>query len=82
MNMGGLIGLVATVTPFVFVLAIIYMGHRHAERKRELDLERNKTDDRDYDDLADIAQRMERRIEALEQLLDAEQPDWRANREH
>jgi phage shock protein B len=78
---GQLIALVGIVAPFAFVLAIIWMGmHYGHKRKVSRDQERRQAaqaPNEDYQALQALARRMEQRIEALEKLLDAEDPDWR-----
>lgn len=66
-----LIPLTAIVGIFI---VLPYMLLRHNAHKRELELKHRSQAD---SQLTDVAQRMERRIEALEQLLDVEVPGWR-----
>ena len=79
--MGAIIPLVGILTPFVFVLVMVRMILAHKERRRQE--AREVTSDVTTDaELAALAERMEKRIDALEQILDAEAPGWRKKYEH
>ncbi|HEY0975627.1 MAG TPA: envelope stress response membrane protein PspB [Solimonas sp.] len=66
-----LIPLVAIVSLFVVLPAMIL---RHIERKRALEAQKH---DGVSDELLQVAERMEKRIDALERILDVEVPGWR-----
>lgn len=68
-----LIPLVAVSGIFI---VLPYLVLRHLAHKRELEFKHGGQTQADAQ-LVELAQRMERRIEALEQLLDVEVPGWR-----
>lgn len=76
--MEDLIPLVAIVCIFVVLPALImqFIAKMRETRSRESDADRSASAD-----LARTAERMERRIDALERILDTEAPGWR-NRHH
>ena len=57
----------------VAIIRIIFDRPRHARRGAE-DTARTT---QDFAEMAALAERLNRRIESLEQLLDATQPEWR-----
>ena len=79
--MGEFTGLMAVVMPFGMVIAIVWLSLHHKTRRRELEAERHMSGKTDAK-LLDIAEKMERPIESLEQILDAEAPGWRKRHEH
>lgn len=75
------IPLFAIATPFVFVIAIVWLKLHYKERNRQYREAEQTGADRD-EDLLRIAERLEQRIATLEKILDAEAPDWRKTHEH
>jgi phage shock protein B len=77
-----IVALVAEVIPFVFVISIVWlvMHYRHIRRAaKEIPAAVNASNAQ----LMSVAERMEHRIDALEEILDAEAPGWREKyREH
>lgn len=73
--MEDIVPLVAVVSPFAFALGIVWMilHYRDRRKQRETQLPQGT----DHARLEVLAEKMERRIEALEQILDAEAPGWR-----
>lgn len=69
-----LIPLVAIVSLFVVLPG---MAMYFADRKRRWQHEQQTAKPNGTPELHALAERMERRIEALEQILDAESPGWR-----
>lgn len=68
--------------PFIVaIVAIIFIGmpsvflHYYSELRKTKSI--SSDDERMMDDLWRTAQRLERRVEALETILDKEAPDWR-----
>lgn len=65
----------------IAIVAIIFVGcpavfmHYQAELRKTKSI--SADDERLVDDLWKTAQRLERRVEALETILDKEAPDWR-----
>lgn len=75
-----LIPLVAIVCLFVILPG---MAMFFADRKRRFKEQQSSRTTTDSAALLSLADRMEHRIEALEQILDAESPGWRKKyREH
>jgi phage shock protein B len=68
------IPLVAIISLFVVLPG---MAMYFADRKRRWQQDQAGAAGADYSRLLSIAERMERRIEALEKILDAESPGWR-----
>lgn len=70
------------VIPLVAILSIFVvlpgMAMYYADRKRTRQHERETVGQRANDEMLALADRMEKRIEALERILDAEAPGWRA----
>ena len=69
-----LIPLVAVISIFVVLPG---MAMYFADRKRRWQHEQAAKPAAANSELASLAERMERRIEALEQILDVESPGWR-----
>jgi len=65
----------------VAIVAIIFVACPAVFFHYRMELRKTKTistdDERLVDDLWKTAQRLERRVEALETILDKEAPDWR-----
>ncbi len=74
--MGEMIWVVAVVA-IVFVACPAVFMHYQAELRKTKSI--STDDERLVDDLWKTAQRLERRVEALETLLDKEAPDWRSD---
>lgn len=75
-----LIPLVAIISLFVILPG---MAMFFADRKRRFKAEQEGRTTTDSSALISLADRMERRIDALEQILDTESPGWRKKyREH
>jgi phage shock protein B len=70
---GELIGLVAVLAPFVFVLALVWMVMHFRRSARAVDDEKRTPPA----ELIRRAEAMEHRIDALERILDTESPGWR-----
>ncbi|MBI2384259.1 MAG: envelope stress response membrane protein PspB [Gammaproteobacteria bacterium] len=62
---------------FLIFVAPLWLFLHYRERQRLRELAAPKGSGAAGADLTALAQRMERRIEALESLLDAETPGWR-----
>lgn len=75
--MENVIGLVAVVAPFAFVIALVGMILHFKDRRRIHELQMASTSGKRDTELLAIAEKMEQRIDALEQILDAESPGWR-----
>lgn len=73
--MEDIVPLVAVISPFAFTLVLIWMVLHYRDRRRahEAQTPRNV----DHVRLEAVAEKMEKRIDALEQILDAEAPGWR-----
>lgn len=65
----------------VAIVAIIFIGMPATFMHYQTELRKTKSissdDERLVDDLWKTAQRLERRVDALETILDKEAPDWR-----
>ena len=65
----------------IAIVAIIFVGMPAVFLHYQTELRKTKSistdDERLMDDLWKTAQRLERRVEALETILDKEAPDWR-----
>jgi phage shock protein B len=70
-----LVPLFAIVCLFVILPG---MGMWFADRQRRWKSQQNADSQVANDDLLRLAERMEKRIEALEKILDAEAPNWRS----
>lgn len=70
-----IIPLVAIISLFVILPGMVMF---FADRKRRWQHEQTGAVKTDQTQLVSIAERMERRIEALEKILDAESPGWRS----
>lgn len=68
-------GIIAIVSPFVFVLSLIWLILHYRDRRRKH--ESSSPGTVAGAELERLADRMEKRIDALEQILDAEAPGWR-----
>jgi phage shock protein B len=75
----GLFSFLKLVTIFAFVLGIIFIskmgGHRHRHHWRSR--APAGEDQAILDDIARVAERMEQRLEALEKILEADDPKWK-----
>ena len=69
----------------IAIVAIIFVACPAVFLHYQTELRKTKSisadDERLVDDLWKTAQRLERRVEALETILDKEAPDWRENHE-
>ena len=67
--------------PVIAIVAIIFVACPAVFLHYQTELRKTKSisadDERLVDDLWKTAQRLERRVEALETILDKEAPDWR-----
>ena len=65
----------------VIIVAIIFIGCPAVFFHYQMEMRKTKSistdDERLVDDLWKSAQRLERRVDALETILDKEAPDWR-----
>lgn len=70
----------APIIVFLVIVAPIWIivHYRTMRRRDELEIKRKQTVD--SDELQELADRLERRVEALETILDDEVPGWRKNR--
>lgn len=75
--MGDIVALVGVIVPFAFVICLVFMILHFKERKRMHEANFTQVAGKNDRELMAIADRMEKRIEALEQILDAESPGWR-----
>lgn len=66
---------VVAVVAIIFVACPAVFLHYSAELRKTKSI--SPDDERLVDDLWKTAQRLERRVEALETILDKEAPDWR-----
>ena len=73
--MEDLVPVVAVLSPFVFVLCLIWLILHYRDRRRKHEVSNPAVIA--SVDLERLADRMEKRLEALEQILDAEAPGWR-----
>lgn len=74
--MEDVVALAGVMVPFLFVIAIVWLVMHYKERRhmrKEIPAAVNASNAQ----LMTMAERMERRIDALEQILDAEAPGWR-----
>ncbi|NOX82796.1 hypothetical protein MNBD_ALPHA05-2361 [hydrothermal vent metagenome] len=71
----GDMGWIVAVVAIIFVACPAVFMHYQAELRKTKSI--STDDERLVDDLWKTAQRLERRVEALETLLDKEAPDWR-----
>lgn len=67
--------MVVAIVAIVFVACPAVFMHYQAELRKTKSI--STDDERLVDDLWKTAQRLERRVEALETILDKEAPDWR-----
>lgn len=78
--------IIEALIPLVAVLSIFVvlpgMAMYFADRKRQWQAAQGAAPARDNQQLVQIAERMEKRIEALEKILDSEAPNWRKKYEH
>ncbi|MDD3762550.1 MAG: envelope stress response membrane protein PspB [Nevskiales bacterium] len=75
--MGDYVALVSVIMPFAFVIALVGMILHFKDRRRAHEAMMAQATGNREEELLAIADRMERRIDALEQILDAESPGWR-----
>lgn len=69
-----LLKLVAILSPFLFILSLVWLILHYRDRRRS---EVKQPATAISADLEVRAEKMEQRIDALEQILDAEAPGWR-----
>lgn len=68
--------------PFATAIAIVWIVlHYRSQRRREREASAG-VQRRSEHELNALAESMEKRIQALEQILDAEAPGWRKKHEH
>lgn len=75
--MGDIVALFGVIVPFAFVICLVFMILHFKERRRMHEASLHQVAGKNDRELMAIAERMEKRIEALEQILDAESPGWR-----
>ena len=75
--MEALVPLFAIFMVFGFPVAIVWIHHHYKHKRQAEDAGRNEAARASQGQLLDLADRMEKRIEALEKILDAEAPGWR-----
>ncbi len=68
-------GFVVAIVAIIFVACPAVFMHYQTELRKTKSI--SVDDERLVDDLWKTAQRLERRVETLETLLDKEAPDWR-----
>ncbi len=77
----GLFSFLKLVTIFAFVLGIIFIskmgGRSRRHGWREPDRSLSREDEAFAGDLSRIAERLEKRVDALEKILEAEDPKWK-----
>ena len=66
---------IVAIVAIIFVACPAVFLHYQAELRKTKSI--STDDERLMDDLWKTAQRLERRVEALETILDKEAPDWR-----
>ena len=66
---------VVAIVAIIFVVCPAVLLHYQTELRKTKSI--STDDERLVDDLWKTAQRLERRVEALETILDKEAPDWR-----
>ena len=67
--------MVVLIVAIIFVACPAVLMHYQAELRKTKSI--SADDERLVDDLWKTAQRLERRVEALETILDKEAPEWR-----
>ncbi len=70
---------VVAIVAIIFVACPAVFMHYQTELRKTKSI--SPDDERLVDDLWKTAQRLERRVEALETILDKEAPDWRRDHE-
>ena len=70
-------GWIVAVVAIIFVACPAVFMHYQTELRKTKSI--STDDERLVDDLWKTAQRLERRVEALETILDKEAPDWRSD---
>jgi phage shock protein B len=75
--MEAIVPLVAILMVFGMPVAIVWIHHHYKHKRLDREAGAEQAATASSGQLLSIAERMERRIDALEQILDAEAPGWR-----
>lgn len=75
--MEALVPLVAIFMVFGMPVAIVWIHHHYKHKRQAEEETRTQAASASSGQLIAMADRMEKRIEALEQILDVEAPGWR-----
>jgi phage shock protein B len=78
---GELVPIIAILMVFGTPIAIVWLILRHRERARQHERGLGISDNGANAEMAMLADKLERRVEALETILDAEVPGWRKRHE-
>lgn len=75
----GFLSVVKLATVFTFILGIIWISRRYGGKHRHARYSAvpSAEDQAILDDLGRIAEKMERRLETLEKILEADDPKWK-----
>ena len=72
------LSVVKLATVFAFVLGIIFIGRRYGSKNRHRGISGPPGEEQAaLDDLGRIAEKMDRRLETLERILEVENPKWK-----
>lgn len=69
-------GIISILAVFGMPVLIVWIVLHYRDRTRRLKLDEHRTRSAD-DEMRTYAEKLERRVEALERLLDQEAPGWR-----
>lgn len=74
----GFFGFLKLLTIMAFVLAIVFISKHGGRHKRRWENRGPSGEDQAIlDDISRVAEKMERRLEALEKILEADDPKWK-----
>lgn len=73
----GFFGFLKLLTIMAFVLAIVFISKHGGRHKRRWENRSGGEDQAILDDVSRVAEKMERRLEALEKILEADDPKWK-----
>lgn len=77
-----LVSLVAVLGSFATPVLIVWLVLHHRTKRRQYEQAEVAPAPGQRTDLEQLADRLERRVQALETILDAEVPEWRKRNEH